>query len=271
MHTNFSDGQCTLEAMVERAKQIGFTELGVSDHLIVHKNMRQSPSWKYLEQKNASYIYNSDFKSILDAYRRHCDDIHRLARRENIKLYVGFEVDYFPYNGWEDELKWFLAQIDYDYLHSGNHFFCSDDGEQIINMTYFNDFVPDLNLQKKYILNHFATLKQAVATGMFNFLAHIDYLRRFCDRSYQVNLFSDEIADVLAALKNTDTALEISTKGLRKAGDYYPCGEILQKAAELNIAFVISDDAHKLDELGDDFAMAEAELKKYGITNRFKL
>lgn len=43
-HTNFSDGKCSLEDMVAQAKAIGFCEMGISDHLIVHKNIEQSPS-----------------------------------------------------------------------------------------------------------------------------------------------------------------------------------------------------------------------------------
>ena len=124
-HTDFSDGYDTLRDMVAQAKKIGFTELGVSDHLIVHKNMQQSPSWSYMEQNRAAHIYNNDFKSVLDKYRRHCDEIRRVSKEENIKLMVGFEVDYFPYDGWEEEFKWFISQLDYDYLHTGNHFFAA--------------------------------------------------------------------------------------------------------------------------------------------------
>jgi len=224
-----------------------------------------------LEQKNASYIYNSDFKSILDAYRRHCDDIHRLARRENIKLYVGFEVDYFPYNGWEDELKWFLAQIDYDYLHSGNHFFCEENCENIINMAFFKKICTDTGLYKEYVQRHFATMCQAVESGLFKFLAHLDYVRRYDNDVCGANEYMPEKICVLNALQKSGVALELSTKGLRKIGDFYPSESVMREAKKRNVSFVISDDAHKLDELGADFAMAEAELEKYGITNRFKL
>lgn len=269
-HTNFSDGIGSLEEMVKQAKKIGFEQLGVSDHLIVHKNMKQSPSWNYMEQKRASYIYNTDFKNILDKYKRHCDEIRRISKQENFKLFVGFEVDYFMYDGWEEEFKWFIAQLDIDYLHTGNHFFCSENGEQLINMTYLNDLVLDTKMRQEYILNHFLTLKKAVKSKMFKFLAHIDYLRRFCGESYKINLYKEEINSVLDELQNSCTALEISTKGLRKTGDYYPCAEIMLEASKRNIAFVISDDAHKPEELGADFDKAEKELKKYGICKRLK-
>ena len=256
--------------MVRRAKELGFSELGISDHLIVHKNMYQNPSWKYMEQNRATYVYNQDFKSILDKYQRHCDEIRQMAKQENIKLLVGFEVDYFPYNGWEEEFNWFIKQLDYDYLHTGNHFFCSEDYEHIINMTYFSRVCEDTGLYREYIKNHFNTLCLAVNSKQFKFLAHLDYLKRFCGESYSVDMYKEEIAAVLNSLKNTRTAMEISTKGLRKVNDFYPAEEILREAAHRNITAIISDDAHQTDELGKDFDKAEMILHKYGITERLK-
>ncbi len=270
-HTNFSDGHDELLAMVRQAKAIGFTELGISDHLIVHKNMKQSLSWPDMEQKRAAYIYNNDFKSILDKYRRHCENIRRISQQEKFRLLVGFEVDYFPYNGWEEEFRWFISQLDYDYLHSGNHFFCSENCEQIINMTFFLRICNDVSLYKQYYVQHFKILEQAVNSKMFKFLAHMDYMRRFAGDDYGVDTLRSEKEAVLKALQNTDTALEISTKGLRKIGDFYPDFSILQQAGKMDIAAVISDDAHCVEELGMDFLKAENALQKAGINKRLKL
>lgn len=270
-HTTFSDGHDELLAMVCRAKEIGFCELGISDHLIVHKNMYQSQSWPYLEQRAAAYVYNRDFKSILDKYRRHCENIRRVSRQEKFRLLVGFEVDYFPYDGWEEEFRWFISQLDVDYLHSGNHFFCSEDCEQIINMTFFLNICKDTSLHKQYFSQHFKVLEQAVNSKMFKFLAHMDYLRRFAGDEYGVDTLRPEKEAVLKALQNTGTALEISTKGLRKIGDFYPDFSILQLAGKMGVSAVISDDAHCVAELGMDFNKAENALRKAGISKRLKL
>lgn len=270
-HTNFSDGYDELAAMVHRAKEIGFAEIGISDHLIVHKNMRQGLCWPFMEKNRAAYVYNSDFKSILDKYRRHCDDLRRMSRQENFRILVGFEVDYFPYNGWEEEFRWFISQLDADYLHTGNHFFCSEDCEQIINMTYFSQVCTDASLHKEYFAHHFRVLEQAVNSRLFKFLAHMDYMRRYTDGAeYGEGMFWEEKEAVLQALQKTNTALEISTKGLRRIGDFYPDSVIMRRAGRLGIAAVISDDAHSTAELGEDFDKAEAVIKKAGITKRLK-
>jgi histidinol-phosphatase (PHP family) len=269
-HTVFSDGHNTLEEMVAAAKKIGFTEMGVSDHLIVHKNMKRDVSWPMLRGCDAPHVYNDDFKSILDAYKYHCEHIRRVARKENFKLYVGFEVDYFPYDGWLEEFKWFVSQLDYDYLQTGNHFFCEENCEDIINMTFFKKVCTDTSLYKEYTRRHFETMCQAVETGMFKFLAHIDYVRKYGPEVYDIDDFATEKDKIIDALLRTNTALEISTKGLRKIGDFYPDDKLITKAADKGVIFIVSDDAHKTEELGADFDKAEAVLAKHHITKILK-
>lgn len=83
-------------------------------------------------------------------------------------------------------------------------------------------------------------------------------------------MFKKEKQDILASLQKNKIALEISTKGLRKINDFYPCQWILSEAAKLDISFVISDDAHSVKELGDRFDLAEDTLQKNKIFNRLK-
>lgn len=269
-HTDFSDGHCSAREMVRRAKEIGFTEMGVSDHLIVHKNMRQNQSWQYLHAKDAIHVYNNNFADILDSFKKHCEELRRVAKEENFKVRIGFEVDYFSYDGWEEELKWFLSQLDYDYLHTGNHFFCEENCENVINMAFFKQICTDTGRYKEYIQRHFATMKQAVESGLFKFLAHLDYVRRYGGDVCGADEYMPEKIQVLDALQKTGVAMEISTKGLRKIGDFYPSASVLQEASKRDIAFVVSDDAHKTEELGMDFDKAEETLQKYGISKRLK-
>lgn len=269
-HTNFSDGHNSLEEMVYRAKQIGFTEMGISDHLIVHKNMRQNASWQYLRQKDAIHVYNESFKDILESFKRHCEEIRHISKSENFKLYIGFEVDYFNYDGWEEELKCFLSQLDYDYLHTGNHFFCEENCENVINIAFLHQVCSDTSRYQEYVVRHFETMRQAVESKMFKFLAHLDYVRRYGSDVCDGDSYMAEKIRVLDALQKTNTALEISTKGLRKIGDFYPSQSVLAEVSKRNLQMVISDDAHKPEELGADFDKAEAELQKYGLTKRLK-
>lgn len=268
-HTNFSDGRDSLLSMVRRAKEVGFTELGISEHLIVHKNMWQSPSCAVNTYMKAQpHIYCTDFSEILDRFRRHCDEMRRVAKAENFKLYTGFEVDFFTYDGWFEQLQDFLKQLDYDYVISGNHFLFDERCENIINLTDLSQLCSDKGVCRDYLQRHFQTMSQAVATGCFKFLAHLDYARRLGDAVCGPSEFWAEKTALLDTLAANDTAMEISTKGLRRVNDYYPSDNILGAAAERNICFVISDDAHGMEEVGADFAGAEQMLQKHGISRR---
>ena len=65
-HTYFSDGANTVDEMIEQACHLGFREIGISDHLIVHKNIKQSPS--YQETVKTSH---SCFDEMIDVCNIH--------------------------------------------------------------------------------------------------------------------------------------------------------------------------------------------------------
>jgi histidinol-phosphatase (PHP family) len=267
-HTNFSDGADSLTDIVKQAKTLGFSEMGISDHLIVHKNMHQGKDWELMAGRPYGYIFNADFSQILEKYQRHCDEIRRVAKEENFKLYVGFEVDFFTYDGWLEELKYFLSQLDYDYIINGNHMLFDEKCENLFDLSDLRRVCSDSALYHDYLSRHFATMKKAVESGVFKFLAHIDYARKLGEDICGENDFIKEKTAVLSALEEAGMATEISTKGLRKIGDFYPCKWILDELAARHIPVVISDDAHRVAELGYKFAEAEDVLAKHNVFNR---
>ncbi len=269
-HTNFSDGSNTAEEMVDAAIRKGFSFMGITDHLIVHKNIKQSPLWKRLSQKSNTHVYNSEFKSILPLFQRHCEELRKLAKQKNFRILVGFEVDFFTYDGWLDELKDFLTKLDYDYLISGNHFLFDEKCETIYDI--YRLLVDDCDSEKlqEMFSKHFRTIKMAAESELFKFIAHLDYVKKI---NWQFNEadFKEEKSAIIKALKECGVGTEISTKGLRKIGCFYPDDWFLNEIKKNNIEIVISDDAHNIDELGYDFNKAEEKLKEIGITDRIKI
>lgn len=267
-HTNFSDGHNSPEEMVAQAKKIGFTEIGITDHLIVHKDVRKSFADGVLRKKEDDGVYNSDFKKILPRFQKHCEHLRHLSRSENFKISIGFEVDFFTYNGWFDEFKWFMSQLDYDYLITGNHMFFDENGENMFDMDRLKNVCRDAVTQKAYISRHFEAMTEAIESKMFKFLAHLDYVRRVGDDLCGPEQFRNDKLKVIKALRDNSVGMEISTKGLRKLGDFYPDGWVLDRVAEEKVAVIISDDAHRTTELGADFAKAEQEILKHNIHSR---
>lgn len=48
-HTVFSDGHNTIEEMLDRAEELGWREIGISDHLIVHQKYYPQPFFSALD------------------------------------------------------------------------------------------------------------------------------------------------------------------------------------------------------------------------------
>ena len=263
-HTSFSDGKNSVREMIEKAIELGWKEIGISDHLIIHQNIQNSPSW-YKWQKEPDFFY-SDFTVYYEKFARHMDEIRQVSEQYSLKVRIGAEVDYFIYPGWVEEFVKMRNKLNLDYCISGNHFlFLDDEGRNII------DFKDARNLpeekQKNMIKRHFLTLCQAASSNLFDFMAHIDYIRKIplCSD----NDFWEEKMNLIKTIASNDVAVEISTKGLRKSNQFYPANNLLKNAIDNNIKFVISDDAHRTSELGYEFNYAENTLQALNCSRRW--
>lgn len=269
-HTNFSDGSNTLEEMLNQAVKLGWEEIGISDHLIIHENMKKSPSWPQL-QSYANEIYRDNFKETKEIFQKHAEEFRRVVKKFPIKVYLGYEVDYFPYDGWEEQFKEFIKDLDYDYLVSGNHFLLSEDYKTLVDIFRYEDlpYQDEKETLERCLRRHYRTIEKAVRSKMFDFLAHLDYARKITEHK-NIPLIEERL-NIVKALKETGTACEVSTKGLRKIGDFYPEDVMIKALIEQDVPIVISDDAHSIEQLGLDFEKAEQILKQKGCCNRFKL
>ncbi|MBP5615558.1 MAG: PHP domain-containing protein [Alphaproteobacteria bacterium] len=265
-HTTFSDGRNTVEEMLRQAVLLGFDQIGISDHLMVHKNIKQTPSWDEIENCGGC----ASFHDAVDKCNKHAEDIRKTGKMLGISTFVGYEVDYFTYSGWEDEFRDFLKKIDYDYLISGNHFLTSQNGEDIFDIWRFDKtgiFAPEP--VDVYLKRHFQTIEESVRSELFLFLAHLDYAQKA--KSYVESEHGKALTSIISALKETKTGCEISTKGIRKFGHYYPSERILRELIASDVALIISDDAHATNELGFYFAETEEELTRLKCKNRLNI
>lgn len=267
-HTTFSDGKSSIKEMLDRAVELGFTEIGISDHLAVHKNFMQSPSWSRFSEYYAPHIYRQEFKSAISDFQRHTENIRLLAANYPLKVYVGAEVDYMIYDGWLEEFMDFRKEVDLDYYLTGNHYVFNSDGETLYHP---RDIAVLFSKEEQEVIirRHFNTLVTAVKSGLFDFLAHLDFVRKA--EIYNLERFTAEIDELLGALAARNMPTEINSKGISKSGEPYPTLEIIKKMRNLNIPTLISDDAHKADNMGKDYDKVEKILQELNYTNRWKL
>lgn len=263
-HTNFSDGCNSLEEMLEQAVALGWSKIGISDHLIIHKNVRQSPSFSLWQQSRNPAMYREDFDEAAAVFSAQRDRVRKIAEGYPIEVLFGAEVDFFGYSGWLDEFDKFYRKSGLDYCITGNHLLPLD-GENILDMRQINllDDAEKITAVKR----HFQNIYQAVCSERFLFLAHFDYVRQteICDTMD----FWEEKMSVIEALQQHHVPTELSTKGLRRGTDYYPAAPLLQQMMQRRIPLILSDDAHAPEELGYHFTETEAYLAAKKYTVRF--
>lgn len=159
-------------------------------------------------------------------------------------LAVGLEVDYFP--GGEKQLGALLDRWPLDFVIGSVHFhqgwgFDNPDVQQ-----RFQDY--DLSELYK---NHFAVVKGAIASGLFDIIAHRDNLKVFGYRPDEAELLGS-YREVAAALKAHDAATEINTGLLYRypVKEMCPSPSFLQILFEHGVPITLSSDAHFPDDIG---------------------
>lgn len=125
-HTNsfgVYDGHNSAAEMIAAAEAAGYTELGISNHLICKKGIsRFTPQ------------FFDDFKIAETVYLKTIDEIRTAAQKYKIKVYVGFEVDYFKSAEWRRSFEKLRKRLDVDYLIGSTHCLLNDDAGWVQNI-----------------------------------------------------------------------------------------------------------------------------------------
>jgi histidinol-phosphatase (PHP family) len=106
-------------------------------------------------------------------------------------------------------------------------------------------------------------LGQAAQSGLFDFLAHPDLVKKFGHiPSGDLLPYYREALDAIEASK---MAIEVSTAGLRKeVAEIYPSVQFLKEAFRRKIPVLISSDSHAPKEVGHEFQKALSLVKEIG-------
>lgn len=121
---------------------------------------------------------------------------------------------------------------------------------------------------------YFQEIREAVSTGMFHCVSHIEAPRMFDAgaRAFPRPLFAGaeevwevELERTLEAMAVNGVALEYNTGGLGTWGRPYVSPKTLAQAAGLGLRLVVGSDAHHPDQVGRGFVDAERELRRAGV------
>jgi histidinol-phosphatase (PHP family) len=221
----------------------GLDEIGFSDH-------------------NPMAAQFDDWRMSIDDLPRYLEEVQaarcEFANRLTIRL--GLECDFLEgREAWIEELS---NKAGWDYLIGSVHYineeWAIDDPDPKWNSQWLGKIgeVWDIYWEK---------YRRCAASGLFDFLAHPDLVKKFGHRPEgDLRRFYEPTIKVIA---EAGVAIEISTAGLRKpCAELYPADGFLSLAAEAGVPIVISSDAHRPDEVGLEFETAIAAARRAGFS-----
>ncbi len=231
------------DAYAKAAIKCGLTEIGFSDH---------NPMAKKFDDWRMEYEEFPRYLDLVQASQQQFSD--------NLTIRLGLECDFIPgQESWIDKLS---QQAGFDYLIGSVHYLEPD--------WAVDD--PDPKWEKRWDGSieeiwekYWHLYRQCAASGLFDFLAHPDLVKKFGHRpAGELKRFYEPTIEVIAANNMT---IEVSTAGLRKTcKEIYPSREFIELAFQANIPIVISSDAHRPEEVGADFDTAIKLVSDIGYT-----
>ncbi len=238
MHTWFSDGRSAPEDYVAPAIKAGLKEIGFSEHLTLFKGPLE---WS---------MNSSDVTAYLNHIRNLRENVN------NIKIKTGLEVDFFP--GKEKEIQSYLSKMDLDYIIGSVHYL----GDDTVDMG--PEFYEGKNLDRLFV-TYFEQVSAAVASGLFDIIAHCDLIRIF---GFKPSIEKEPLYRKLAKdIKTHDVVLEINTNGKnRPINDFYPDRRFLHIFREEKVPVCVNSDSHMPERVGQHFEEAYKLLRNTGYT-----
>ena len=257
-HTIASHGLATVGEMFAAAKERNLQWYGFSEH---------SP----LPPGYSCPLYKGDLAVTFPAYAAEV-----MALREQTaclpgtqsaspRVLMGMELDWLPVNmPWMRDV---IGHYPFDYIIGGLHFV----GDVPVGSPRW--WGPEVERAERFARYdaYYEIMQGLAASGMVDVVAHPDFIKVCCYDDFQAWLAlpgsTDRIAAVLEAMRTTDTAMEVSSAGLRKPfHEPYPGPVIMRLAADLGLNISFGSDAHNTQDTGSHFSELAAYAAAYGFS-----
>lgn len=221
-----------IERYVERARERGVDEIGISEHVYY---FRQTLSVWSLPYQLERCRYD------LDEY---CAAVQE-AKRRGLPVKLALEVDWVPEHA--DELAEALVPYPWDYLLGSIHWIGGLAVDARPGLWERHDPATVWRLYAR-------ELEAAARSGHFDVLSHPDLVKIF---GHRAALDWQPVIDALDGV-----ALEVSSAGLHKpVGELYPGTALLRGARRVTTA----SDAHAAEHVGRDLDRAVEHARAHGF------
>lgn len=200
----------------------------------------------------------------LDKYFDILEEI-RLEFAGEIEVLFGLELDYNERMAeYYDKL---LPRLPLDYVIGSIH--SVDDWIPEIPETYQSSIYAGKTAKQLYQA-YFGKLLEAAKSGLFDFLAHPDLVKKALPhlqmrKPDNLQPLYSETAKMLAVC---DVGVEINTRGklLPDVGEFYPDGEFLSECRRAGVPLTIGSDAHQYQNVGSGIEEAFQYAQKLGFS-----
>ena len=180
------------------------------------------------------------------------------------RVLLGMELDWLPVN-----MPWMrdaVSRYPFDYIIGGLHFV----GDVPVGSP--RSWGPEVERPQRFARYdaYYEAMQGLAASGMVDVVAHPDFIKVCCYEDFQAWLAlpgsTDRVAAALEAMRATDTAMEVSSGGLRKPfHEPYPGPAIMQLAADLGLTISFGSDAHNIQDTGSHFDTLAEYAASYGF------
>ena len=257
-HTVGFDGNDSIQVMVNRARELGFNTIGVSNHFIVHSDIKDSKMYSFAVRGGYDAIYSASFDEVLTRFIPHYEELERVQEQNpNMRILRGMEVDFFDNPKWRYGFERVLEILTPDYLIGSAHFM--EYGGKILNIHDMKKV--DEKTKDVLLTQYWTNVACAAESGLFTWMAHLDLPKKVgLGRELK---WSEMESRAIESVAKSKTSIEINTSFYKPdCYEPYPSKRILQMAARKDVPVLLSDDAHNAKSLGRHFDEASRLIKE---------
>ncbi len=258
-HPNYSiDAVGSIDEFCQFALAKGLEEIAVTTHVdtdlltddcfvMVHGERVPVQSREWIE----AYV-----EEVLDARDRY--------QNSGLRILLGAEIDYHP--EFESALPDRFFDTDFDVLIGAVHLV---DHKAISTPKGADEVFSKCTLQQA-TSKYYSSLQEAIETGFFDILAHIDLYRRYGEKHFGRAVRSSwirHVEELARLMKKHDIGFEVNTSPLRKGLDQpMPGEELTQALLQRGVSKItVASDAHCPEDVGAGISQAYAMLRALGV------
>jgi len=256
-HTLFSDGKETPKKFIEKAIELGFSQVGFSEH----SPLPFSNPFSLKEEQVGDYV--NAIEHLKDQFGH------------QIEIFRALEMDYIP--GVSEDFNFWRKKCETDYLIGSVHLVKPDNTDAL----WFTDGpdykIYDAGLQqffggdiRKAVKTFYHQTNRMIESQTFEIIGHLDKIKmhnrgRFFTEDER--WYRKLVEETLELVRNKNLIVEVNTRGLYKktSDSLFPDHQTLKRVKELKIPVIVSSDAHHPDEIKKGFQYAEKRLLELGF------